>query len=54
MLRQFLKRLFCRHEFEPTGSFYEEMEAGVRYSVRHYICQKCGKEIWIDGRIDRK
>ena len=44
-----LRQWFCRHEYKKIG-FYEEMEYGIRYSVRVYKCTKCGKEIHIDGR----
>ena len=48
-----LKKIFCKHTYEKVG-FYEEIEYGIRYSIRIYRCSKCGKVIHRDGRIDIK
>ena len=52
-MKRFLKRLFCRHDYFKI-SWYEEYdyEHNERYAVRVYKCQKCGKEINVDGRYD--
>ena len=46
--------LFCKHNYGLI-SFYEDETAceSIRYSIRIYKCQKCGKEIEIDGRKDQ-
>ena len=43
---------FCKHVYEKID-YYEQVEHGIRYSVRIYKCKKCGKEIYVDGRKDR-
>ncbi len=48
----FLKRLFCKHKYKKI-EFKEEYDNGMRYSMRLYRCEKCGKEIWVDGRNDK-
>ena len=52
-ITQFLTRLFCRHEWVKIG-FREELDEihNMRYSVRRYKCQKCGKVVDQDGRYD--
>lgn len=45
----FIKRLFCKHEYEKIG-FREEYDGKIRYSIRNYRCKKCGKNTWIDAR----
>ena len=45
-------KLCCPHMYLMTG-YREEQEAGIRYSMRRYECQKCGKVIWVDGRHDK-
>lgn len=50
-IRQYFKRLFCKHEYCKVG-FVEVEENNIRFPLRHYICQKCNREIWIDGRKD--
>ena len=47
-----LRKFFCKHLYTKIG-FYEELEHGIRHSIRIYKCQKCGKEIHVDGRKDR-
>lgn len=46
-----INRFFCSHEFEKTG-YDEVMENNLRFSIRHYRCRKCGKEVSVDSRID--
>ena len=47
----FFSRVFHRHDWYKTG-FHQDCEGGVRFSVRHYKCKVCGKEIKVDGRYD--
>ena len=47
-----LRQLLCKHRYEKIG-FFENMEYGTMYSIRIYKCQKCGKEIYVDGRKDK-
>lgn len=48
-----LRKIFCRHEFVKYD-WYEEYDnlRNERYVVRLYRCEKCGKEIQVDGRYD--
>ena len=48
-----LKQIFCKHKYEQI-SYQEKLDTykNERYSLRLYKCQKCGKEIWVDGRTD--
>lgn len=50
---RFLRKLFCKHNYQEIA-WYEEYDEhrNERYSVRLYKCNKCGKEIWVDGRYD--
>ena len=45
LIKQFLKRLFCKHEWEEIeGSrhmIYDGMSKGAKFT-----CNKCGKVIW--------
>lgn len=52
-MKEFFKRLFCKHDYLKTG-WEEEYDdkRNERYSVRYYTCLKCGKEIEVDGRYD--
>ena len=50
-MKNFLKKLFCLHDFEKIG-FMEVEDKGIRYSVRLYKCSKCGKDVIVDGRCD--
>lgn len=46
-------KLFCKHDYKQID-FYaaETVDGSLRYSTRIYKCQKCGKEIEVDGRKD--
>ena len=47
-----LRQMLCEsHDYMKIG-FREEERNNVRFSMRHYRCYKCGKEIWVDGRRD--
>lgn len=48
-----IRQIFCKHNYEQP-SWYEDYDeyTNERYSMRIYKCQKCGKEIWVDGRMD--
>ena len=49
----YLKRLFCNHKYIQIDWYETEDEKqNIRYSMRKYKCDKCGKEIWVDGRYD--
>ena len=46
-------KLFCKHDYKQIDFYEAETSGGgLRYSIRIYKCQKCGKEIEIDGRKD--
>ncbi len=47
-----LHQLFCKHNYEKID-WFENISGGILYSIRIYKCQKCGKEIHVDGREDR-
>lgn len=49
---KWFQKLFCKHDYAKTG-FYEQQEYGIRYPIRIYKCQKCGKVIHVDGRKDK-
>lgn len=48
-----IKQIFCKHNYKQI-SWREELDTykNERYCLRLYKCQKCGKEIWVDGRAD--
>ena len=52
-MKKFLKKLFCRHNYEKI-SWYEVVHPHSleRFSMRIYKCSKCGKQIKVDGRMD--
>lgn len=52
-MKDFLRRLFCKHNYKKIA-WCEEYDScrNERYSVRQYLCVKCGKKIWVDGRCD--
>lgn len=47
-----IRQLFCLHSYEKIG-FIDNYDNGVRYPIRKYRCEKCGKELLIDGRYDK-
>lgn len=50
---KFLRKLFCKHNYEKVAWCEEYDEhRNERYAARLYKCNKCGKEIWVDGRYD--
>ena len=52
-LVNFFRKLFCRHNYEKIAWCEEYDEnRNERYAARLYKCNKCGKEIWVDGRYD--
>ena len=52
-MKQFFKRLFCKHDYIKIDWYQTLDNNGVRYSRRQYRCKKCGKQIWVDGRYDK-
>ena len=49
-------KLFCLHGYEKTG-FHEATvlcrdKEPVRTSIRHYKCVKCGRVVFVSGRMD--
>ena len=48
-----IRQIFCKHIYEKIA-WQEEYDdhKNERFSMRFYKCQKCGKEIWVDGRMD--
>jgi len=50
-MKNFLKKIFCKHNMEKIDWRYVETDTLV-YSKRLYKCNKCGKLIWVDGRYD--
>lgn len=44
-----IRKLFCWHDYRYV-SFHEAEDDGVRYSMRTYRCEKCGKTICVDAR----
>lgn len=47
----FVYKYTHRHDYVKIG-YHQECDDGIRYSVRHYKCSICGKEIQVDGRFD--
>lgn len=54
MIKNLLKKLFCRHENATQIGWQEQYDGvrNIRYSVRTYRCDCCGKIMNIDGRRD--
>lgn len=52
-MKEFLRKLFCKHDYKKIAwcEEYDEYR-NERYAARLYKCNKCGKEIWVDGRYD--
>lgn len=50
---KFFRQVFCKHDYEKIG-FRQEIDElhNIRYALRNYRCNKCGKSIWVDGRYD--
>ena len=52
-LKMFLKQLFCNHNYVKISWYQEEdKHRNERYAVRIYGCNRCGKQIKVDGRYD--
>lgn len=51
-MKKWFSSLFCKHSFSQVG-WLETSDGNVRFSLRLYRCEHCGKERWIDGRNDR-
>ena len=52
-MKQFLRKLFCKHNYVKTSWYQEEDRyRNERYAIRIYQCAKCGKRMHIDGRRD--
>lgn len=51
VMKFFFKKLFHEHDYIKIGYRLEE-DRYERYSIRNYRCSECGKEIWVDGRMD--
>lgn len=50
---EWLRKLFCYHKYNQIGfKVVDDDYRNERYSMRRYKCEKCGKEIWVDGRRD--
>ena len=52
-MKQFFKKLFCKHDYIKIDWYQTQDNNGVRYSRRQYRCKKCGKQIWVDSRYDK-
>lgn len=52
-MKEFFKRLFCKHDYRKVG-WDEAMDYkhNERYTIRYYTCKRCGKKITVDGRYD--
>ena len=52
-MKHFFKKLFCKHNYQKIAwrEEYDEYR-NVRYAERLYQCNKCGTQIWVDGRCD--
>ena len=52
-IAKIFEQFTCHHEYEKIG-FREEVDSvtNTRYSLRHYRCLLCNKDVWIDGRYD--
>jgi hypothetical protein len=52
-VKQYFKELFCKHNYEKIDYYAAvDNERNVRFPMRRYRCNKCGKDIWVDGRYD--
>lgn len=50
-ISKIVQRLKHKHNFVKIG-YRQTEDRFERYSIRHYHCQACGKEKWVDGRYD--
>lgn len=46
-----LKKIFCNHKWEKI-CFVTVEENNLRFSIRTYKCNKCGKTKKVDSRCD--
>ena len=47
-----IKHLFCKHKWVYLRWFQAyDKHRNTRYSVKEYICIKCGKKKEVDGRL---
>lgn len=52
-IKKILKQLFCKHNFNMIAWREEnDRHCTTRWSMRTYVCEKCGKKIEVDGRFD--
>jgi hypothetical protein len=51
-MKDLLKNIFCKHQYTKIG-FRQVENSYMRYSLRLYECQCCGKTKWVDGRFDK-
>lgn len=54
-MKNFIKKIIekIKHEHEYRKVDWAEREdRDMRYSIRKYECQTCGKTTWVDGRYD--
>ena len=50
---KFFRIIFCKHNYQKIAWCEEyDKHRNERYAARLYKCNKCGKEIWVDGRYD--
>lgn len=56
MLKQFIKRLLCRHEWERIKNTVHMIHGGMSKGAK-FKCEKCGKIIWSDifsNKVNKK
>ena len=46
-MKQFLKGLFCKHEWKEIEGSRHMIHGGMSQGAK-FICNKCGKVIWSD------
>lgn len=46
-MKEFLKRLFCKHNYKMIKGTIHMIYGGMSKGAE-FKCQKCGKEIWSD------
>ena len=42
----FIKRLFCKHDYQKEHEIYGDKIIHMGYKRSIWICTKCGKEYW--------